>query len=58
MCAVSKKSLFKKISNDKRNLSVLTAVTTFEGFRNGCEIFRVHDVAENLAVLNLAKQIL
>lgn len=58
VCAVSKKSLFKKISDDKRNLSVLTAVTTFEGFRKGCKIFRVHDVAENLAVLNLAKQIL
>ena len=47
-----------KVSDDKKNLSVLTAATTFEGFRKGCKIFRVHDVAENLAVLNLAKQIL
>ncbi|MDR1233327.1 MAG: dihydropteroate synthase [Puniceicoccales bacterium] len=58
VCATSKKSFLAMAVNgdDGQTLSSATMTTTMEGFRQGCKIFRVHDVVENLAVLKFAQK--
>jgi dihydropteroate synthase len=59
LCATSKKSFLAAAVNgdDWETLSIATMATTMEGFRQGCKIFRVHGVAENLAVLKFAQKL-
>jgi dihydropteroate synthase len=59
VCATSKKSFLATAANgdDRKTLSSATIATTMEGFRQGCKIFRVHEVAENLAVLKFAQKL-
>ncbi|MDR2602950.1 MAG: dihydropteroate synthase [Puniceicoccales bacterium] len=59
VCATSKKSFLATAANgnDGKTLSSATIATTVEGFRQGCKIFRVHEVAENLAVLKFAQKL-
>ncbi|MDR2629142.1 MAG: dihydropteroate synthase [Puniceicoccales bacterium] len=59
VCATSKKSFLATAADDgdKKTLSSATIATTVEGFRQGCKIFRVHEVAENLAVLKFAQKL-
>ncbi|MDR1457631.1 MAG: dihydropteroate synthase [Puniceicoccales bacterium] len=59
VCATSKKSFLAMAVNgdDGETLSSVTMATTMEGFRQGCKIFRVHGVAENLAVLKFAQKL-
>ncbi|MDR1528591.1 MAG: dihydropteroate synthase [Puniceicoccales bacterium] len=59
VCATSKKSFLATAidGGDGKTLSSATMATTMEGFRQGCKIFRVHEVAENLAVLKFAQKL-
>jgi dihydropteroate synthase len=59
LCATSKKSFLGTAmeSDSPAALSAATAITTGEGFRMGCKIFRVHDVEENFAALKFAKRL-
>jgi dihydropteroate synthase len=59
VCATSKKSFLAAAvdSNDEETLSGATVATTVEGFRQGCKIFRVHDVVKNLAALKFAQRL-
>jgi dihydropteroate synthase len=59
VCGTSKKSFLREaLDTDARPaLAAATIATTCEGFRRGCKIFRVHDVAGNLAALKFAQQL-
>jgi dihydropteroate synthase len=58
ICAISKKSFLKNIvdPDGPMALSAATTAGTTEGYRQGCKIFRVHDIPENLAALQFAQQ--
>jgi dihydropteroate synthase len=57
VCAVSKKSFLRTAvgRGDWAHLSGATVAATVGGFLRGCKIFRVHDVAENFAALQLTR---
>jgi dihydropteroate synthase len=59
VCATSKKSFLREVvkNTNPTALSAATIGTTIHGFLQGCAIFRVHDVVENLAALKLAEQL-
>ncbi|MDR2778960.1 MAG: dihydropteroate synthase [Puniceicoccales bacterium] len=59
ICATSKKSFLSAAINCDawKALSNATIATTMEGFRQGCKIFRVHDVMENLVTLKFAQKL-
>jgi dihydropteroate synthase len=62
VCGTSRKSFLRELlwefegADGAAALRGATVATTVEGFRHGCEIFRVHDVQENLAALKIAQQ--
>jgi dihydropteroate synthase len=59
VCATSKKSFLREVAKNTNPtaLSAATIGTTIHGFLQGCAIFRVHDVVENLAALQFARQL-
>ena len=59
VCGTSKKSFIRECvgSGDPAALAAATVVTTAEGFRRGCQIFRVHGVGENFTALKFARQL-
>jgi dihydropteroate synthase len=58
VCAISKKSFLKNVINPDGPVALSAATTagTMEGYRQGCKIFRVHDIPENLAALQFAQK--
>jgi dihydropteroate synthase len=59
LCGTSRKSFLRETcgSDDPATLDGATVATTAEGFRRGCKIFRVHNVAGNLAALKFARKL-